>query len=475
MKSLTFNGIKKPWLYLLQGRYKPPFAPIQRDLIYVTGMDGAYLGNTNLRPLYINQPVGFVVKNDEHALQLKDELADWLITNEPVPLQFDDEPGRTYYAVVQNTIEDFERFVNLRQGTIQFLCLDPYSYGEEQTIEFQSDSVIIENKGTADTEPIFELTAKEPTTFAMVSNGDEYMMVGRPVDVDELAQPRFTTILNDNCSSLVGWTALPNGAQLDTGIVGGTMYVHGGYGFSAESYGTNPNGWVGPAIRRSLSETIQNFRVEMRILANNTSGDVGSLELHLLDENDNVIAIMAMRDSTAKVAENRAVIQLGQAGNRHSFLNYNGGYRSTWNDFSGIIRLEREGTEFRGYVAMLEDGRHIRRHTVQPFHDTLGNYQGKLASIVVYDAKAKEYTSYLKVMNHITVQRINEQVEVPYIVDDGDIIEFNHQTRDAYINGEPVPFDFGADFFTLKKGFNSLVVLPENTFDTTIRFREKYR
>src|SRR5690625_1805748 len=188
MKSLTFNGIKKPWLYLLQGRYKPPFAPIQRDLIYVTGMDGAYLGNTNLRPLYINQPVGFVVKNDEHALQLKDELADWLMTNEPVPLQFDDEPGRTYYAVVQNTIEDFERFVNLRQGTIQFLCLDPYSYGEEQTIEFQSDSVMVENKGTAETEPIFELTAKQKTTFAMVSNGEEYMMVGKPVDEDGYEQ-----------------------------------------------------------------------------------------------------------------------------------------------------------------------------------------------------------------------------------------------------------------------------------------------
>src|SRR5690554_4783390 len=218
MKSLTFNGQRKSWLYLLQGRYKPPFAPIQRDLIYVPGMDGAYLGNTNLRPLAINQPVGFAVKNDTHALQLKDELADWLITNEPAPLQLDDEQGRTYYAIVQNTIEDFERFVNLRQVTIQFLCLDPYSYGEEQTIEFQSDSVIIENKGTAETEPIFELTAKEPTTFAMVSNGDEYMMIGKPADIDEQPFEKYERVFYTNADSLVGWTTASN-SDIDGGVV----------------------------------------------------------------------------------------------------------------------------------------------------------------------------------------------------------------------------------------------------------------
>src|SRR5690606_39968264 len=71
------------------------------------------------------------------------------------------------------------------------------------------------------------------------------------------------------------------------------------------------------------------------------SSDLGSIELHLLDENDNTVAVMAMRDSTTR-EENRAVIQLGQEGNRYFLLNYNGGYRATWNDFSGVIRLERD-------------------------------------------------------------------------------------------------------------------------------------
>lgn len=110
---MTFNHIRKPWLYLLEGRQKSPFAPIQNNLITVTGMPGAYVGSKETGVLYITQPVGFIVKDDEHALQLKDELSEWLVTKEAVPLEFDDEPGRTYYAEIEGTIEDFNSFTTL--------------------------------------------------------------------------------------------------------------------------------------------------------------------------------------------------------------------------------------------------------------------------------------------------------------------------------------------------------------------------
>ena len=75
----------------------------------------------------------------------------------------------------------------------------------------------------------------------------------------------------------------------------------------------------------------------------------------------------------------------------------------------------------------------------------------------------------------VNESNILSENQITYIDNEDDVITFNHKTGDAYINGEPVPFDFGADFFTLKKGFNSLVVLPENTFDKKVRFREKFR
>src|SRR5690606_38626397 len=149
--------IDKQWVISLRGRQKAPFAPLTRNIITVPGMPGGHLQSTDVEPLVINQPIGFRVKDDEHALQLKDELATWLITDEPVPLQFDDEPGRFYYAVVQNTGDDFEKFAELRQGTIQFLCLDPYAHGDEVIVEFPSDVVTVTNEGTTEADPVFEL------------------------------------------------------------------------------------------------------------------------------------------------------------------------------------------------------------------------------------------------------------------------------------------------------------------------------
>src|SRR5699024_10594334 len=101
-ESFTFNGIRKDWLYIREGREKAPFAPLTRNTIKVPGMHGAYLQSTDVEPIVINQPIGFRVDHN-NELSFKDELASWLVTTDPVPLVFDDEPGRTYYAVVQNT------------------------------------------------------------------------------------------------------------------------------------------------------------------------------------------------------------------------------------------------------------------------------------------------------------------------------------------------------------------------------------
>lgn len=441
----------------------------------VPGMDGAHEEGNTLDAKTINVRFRITDKTNEGFRERLNRL-NALLSGSKQVLEFTDEDA-VFYATV-SSVEMPDEESNDLIGNIFFYCSDPYKYGPELEATFPSDAVTVTNNGTAPAKPVFELEVNESTTFAMVSNGDEYMMIGKPVDVDSVEYSRLTTILNDNCSSLVGWTALPNGTQLDTGIVGGQMMVRDGYAFQAQSYGTNPNGWVGPAIRRSLSEPVQDFRAEIRIGAFNEHGDVGSLELHLMDAQDNVVAIMAMRDSSARTAENRAVIQLGQAGNRHQFVNYNGGYRSTWNNFSGIIRLEREGNEFRAHVAVIEaDGRHNRRYTSPVFIDTLGDYQAPIAQILVYDAKAKEYSTYDKLMNNIYIGRINQDIGIPYIAHEGDVITFDHEQSLVLINGEPRKDlkNFGADYFKLQPGVNNLVVAPEETFNTTLRYREAYK
>jgi len=132
-------------------------------------------------------------------------MAEWLIHDEPKELIFKDEPDRVYYALVDGELELDEIF-STGQGEITFICPDPYKYGDEVIVEFPSDTVIVENTGTAPSEPVFELTATKQTTFAMVTNGEQYMAIGRPEDaIDVPASDREVT-LNDDASSLVGWS-----------------------------------------------------------------------------------------------------------------------------------------------------------------------------------------------------------------------------------------------------------------------------
>src|SRR5690606_11137652 len=67
--------------------------------------------------------------------------------------------------------------------------------------------------------------------------------------------------------------------------------------------------------------------------------------------------------------------------------------------------------------------------------------------------------------------------QTPYIAYPGDIITFDHTTNELLLNGEDAKQlkDFGGQYFDLPKGSTTLTVMPDGTFDTTIRFKPRYR
>ncbi|WP_156290792.1 distal tail protein Dit [Oceanobacillus salinisoli] len=470
MKSLTFNGIKKDWIYLLRGRTKPPFASVRRNLLTVPGMPGVHLQSSDVQPLPINQPVGFVIKDDKHALQLKDELASWLITDEPVPLEFDDEPGRTYFAIVQNTMDDFDKFAELRQGTIQFLCLDPYSYGPEQITTFTSDIETLTNEGTADADPIFELEVLTPITFAMIQNqNNEYMMIGRPVTADDIAYQPQTSILSDAMNSLVGWT---DATYVDNGTISGTMATDT-EGFYASDFGTG-TGWHGPAVKTSLTESLQDFNAQIHVENLNLSGGMGMIEVYFLDANENTVAKLGIEDAWKDVANMQAKFQLGNPADRHQQYGQPA-KASDWYDYRGIMRISREGQNFNAYFAVIKDGKYKHARLFQ-FTDYENKYQAPIAQIQVAIRRRSAEPTSMRV-NHIYVNKINQEPNgVPYIADVGDIITLDHSTSEVLINGEYYEdIALGSDFFKLKQGENTLSVQPSNSFNTSAKYRERYK
>lgn len=168
LKGMTFNGIRKPYLYMLDGREKAPFAPINRNIVQYHG--GYRLKKTERGLLEIKQPVGFIYETDEEALQIKDDLAAWLYTEDWAPLEFDDEPGRIYLAVVQNTITDLSDELGVyKEGIIQFLCL--YACGETHdlaiTTNFQTFTILGQDKTPWTSKTTFTAPA---TQFTLETN-----------------------------------------------------------------------------------------------------------------------------------------------------------------------------------------------------------------------------------------------------------------------------------------------------------------
>lgn len=473
MKSLTFNGIRKPWLYLLQGRVKTPFAPITRNLLRIPGRPGAILQSSETEPLVIYQPIGFVVNDHADALAKKDELASWLVTDDPVPLEFDDEPGRTYYAVVQNTITDFEQFVNQRRGTIEFLVLDGYGYGPELEAVFPSDIVTLTNEGTAEAEPVFELEVKKPVTFAMISNqDDEYMMIGQPADVDVEVVDQRVPILEERGQSLDEWYT-PSGDWTGHFTTSGDAIVIGSWGEGKE--------WRGPALMREI-DALDDYEIEMYVYVRTEQpNQTFAISTNFYDEYNNELGMLRIWDkwtgNIKKVVEARIGPYVGQYQNYLiSDRNYDLRGQRVW---GGIIRVRKEGNTFTFYTSRISQaGRHVTPLTVT-YTDNEKKYAGRL-KFVRFSMRTYGNTGTPNEIRieHIKVTKLNkvEEDQTPYIAYPGDLITFDHKDADILINGESRADlkQLGASFFKLKKGENRLVVSPADSFDVKCRYRPTY-
>src|SRR5690625_4551376 len=97
--KLKFNNVEKEYIEV---RYEEarPLSPLREaKTITVPRSDGTYLSRveTGIRELII--PVNVYYDDFEDLQKKKEDLAEWLIHDEPKPLVFPDEEDRTYYAL----------------------------------------------------------------------------------------------------------------------------------------------------------------------------------------------------------------------------------------------------------------------------------------------------------------------------------------------------------------------------------------
>ena len=154
-------------------------------------------------------PVGIIVPDDTDLEMVKEEIASWLITDQPVELIFDVEPNRTYLAVVDDSF-DLDEFVTLGIGTLTFICPMPYKLGpvQSKTLAIENSDLKFNfiNKGSVESNPIIDITVGAKSPFLDVWNGLEYFRLGYPVRVQTVVVSREERILWDEMTDLTKWT-----------------------------------------------------------------------------------------------------------------------------------------------------------------------------------------------------------------------------------------------------------------------------
>lgn len=481
MAFFSYNGITKDYVRVLRGLERPAWAPIEHEILEIPGRPGGLITGKKIKVRQINIPVRVYTKGFESLQKAKEDLAAWLITDEPKELIFSDEPDRVYYAQVTGEL-NLDELVEWGEGVISFICPDPYKYGPLRT-QTINDPVsgegnpIVTNEGTAETYPTFTAYVKQPITFLDIIAPDAYMRVGQPYATDQTPADGEKRVLNDNMSTLTGWGSA---STVDGGIVQGSFQVVSET-FRVKEYGPTYNGWAGPALKKSVPNPIQDFQVKALIDITSSANGVGRIEIYGLDTANNFVFRMGIGDFSAKSKDVKAYWELGPSTDT-IFTTY-GKKQGSLNDYYGILVIERKGNKWTFYTARRTSAAPVANYVdyVQStFVDTKSKYTGQLAQIQIHIGTHLGYQPItLMSINHIEVFEYRDvsSDQIPYIAYPDDILQFDHKNAVIYRNGEPIMSqkDFGARFFPLGPGATELAVNPSDAAIVTAEFRPRFK
>lgn len=469
------------------GFNRPTWAPIKRELLKVPHRPGGYLLNTTTEERRIDVPFVIKAKNQSDLQKIKEDLADWLITDQPCELIFDDEPDRTYLAILDGTL-DLAEFVYKGKGTLTFICPMPYKLGAEQTIEIDELNwgADINNAGTVDTDMLVEIEVDRPSTFLDIwKNDKEYFRIGNPLPVTTTPKERQTKIYGTDFADMLGWQPA---VSSDNSDVSGSLKIDHEY-LVPESFGTITERYHGPSIRRSIPEgPIQDFVLETYVsFGASTVEEIGRVEIQLLDNNSKVVCRTSIEEKSYYERANWGKVSLGHYTHPHwkDLIHETGDYRDTWNDFYGRLYVARVNNMWMAYIAKFDDregAAYAQDGAARYFewYDTEGWHMNPVSQIQI-GMQMWSTAPPVKVMaiDLLRFYKINREIDPSEsnIFDVGDKILIDSSRNLVSINGKSCidQKDVFSEFLKLTRGNNRIDIHPKWVGKKRIKYRERYR
>ena len=174
--NFTFNGISSDSFGIIVRDIKRPLLPGQNDnYLQIPGRHGSYLFNRELNDRIIE--IDCVLADDtmESLRNKLRQIAVWLYVDERKPLSFADELDKYYLAKLDGVI-DVEQIIAIGQFTLRFRC-EPFAYGEDVNGFFEGDTVVVNNPGTFEAQPIFKATFTASTSEWKVNLDTNYIRI----------------------------------------------------------------------------------------------------------------------------------------------------------------------------------------------------------------------------------------------------------------------------------------------------------
>lgn len=453
-------------------------APISRKSKLVPGRPGAVPNGYEVGPRPIKVIVEIEAATKEGWLTRFDELAGFVITEEPVELEFESEPGRFYMAEFEGEMQTREMNI-YGQIELNFICNDPYAYKAEKSFQFVNGAAAITIGGTVESKPIYEIDVLEDITHLDVFTDEHYLRIGKPAPIEEVVYQRTTLLLSDNLTSLANWSTAQ---EVDNGYIAGTMTATAG-GLTATNFGTaiTPKKWQGPSVRRSLPEVVQNFQIDVPVEMMNVSKETGMIEVYLRDALGNTVAKIGIEDIWISLKRNQTKFQLGNVATRTVQHYRHADNPSAWNNFKGLLRIWRDGNRFRPYFALVDSaGRHSWVSSKWMYTDFADDYSAPIASIQLairkYPGSAGSEAD-MKIKG-VKLWRLNDPAAgIPIMANAGAKIIIDTAKGVVLLNGEEREDlkDWFSDFFAIEPGTTTLLLQPFDKVSGKVKLRERLR
>lgn len=492
--TIKVNNKTLPWLVVERG-FKIPSFNFGIETEEVLGRNGSIIKNRQLKEYKFELPL--IIRNDylsSGGVKTHDEVLNNLVKlfdyDHAVPLQF---KSQNWYwnAYFEGPIELDKYSETFWQFSINVVLADPYKYAVEGTKNTAiSDQVSVVSTGTADSPIIVQATAlKNASYFSITKNNEDYFMIGDD-DLDKKVEDYTPVLFNDEMRNFTTWKKQASTTINDTftgGTTGGSMSLSGSKDSFVlnESSITATEGWNGAEYKRSFGRTAQDFKTTLKIHVNQKKKGSTHATQYIYDADNRLLASVGYRNPRASQSIGNIVICLyDQNGVQKKIYDYtNLPMFYNWDDIVIYMRLERVGTTFKVKTWKFDEVEYPKRiipvdvHEKQ-FVDAGKFYQRPIASVGVFIGKNG---TYKHMPTYLLGSYTSEILPKPpkardLIIKKGDLININMEEKTVTINEEPA-LDlktFGSDFFNINKGMNECMIYPENTYDTTVYWQDRF-